>query len=191
MTLPARDQITDWIGELARINEEVRLRLEPLSDAQFSWRPAEGKWSVAECLEHLAITTGLMLTNVRPAIDKGRAAGVTGNPPFKFGWLGGWFVTMMEKPGKRPMPSPKNFVPPSQLVRSAVTGKFAAVQQELRDAIESTPGLALEKLKAKSAASGGGWIRLNLAAWIASTLAHQRRHVAQALRVTQAPGFPA
>jgi hypothetical protein len=191
MTSPERNQIALWIEELVRINQEVQRTLEPLSDAQFSWRPAEGKWSVAECLEHLAITTGLMLTTVRPAIDKGRAEGITGTPPFKFGLMGGWFVRMMEKPGKRPLPSPKNFVPPSSLVRSAVLGKFAAVQQELRDAIESTPGLALDKLKAKSAAAGGGWIRLNLAAWIASTLAHQRRHVAQALRVTQAPGFPA
>jgi hypothetical protein len=63
-------------------------------------------------------------------------------------------------------------------------------QRELQAALESAEGLALDKIKAGSAAKGAGWLQLNVAAWFAATLAHERRHVAQARRVMQAAGFP-
>jgi hypothetical protein len=190
MTSPVRNQISDWLDELFRVDQDVRLHLERLSEEQFQWRPAPGKWSVGECLNHLAITTGLVVPNIRAALDRGRVEGIKGEPPFEHGWLGGWFVRAMETPGKRGMRAPANFVPPAGLPKSAVLGRFAAVQQELKDVIESAPGLALDKLRAPSAAKGSGWIKLNVAAWIASTLAHERRHVAQALRLKKTPGFP-
>ena len=37
---------------------------------------------------------------------------------------------------------------------------------------------------------GAWWLRLDLAAWFAATLAQQRRHLAQANRVREAAGFP-
>jgi hypothetical protein len=190
MTYPERNQLNDWIDELGRIDQDVQLRLEPLSEAQFVWRPGEGRWSVGECLEHLVVTTGLMLGRVRPALERARAEGVKGNPPFKYGWLGGWFVRAME-PGQRGMTAPKNFAPPSGTPKSAVLGRFAAVQEDFRETLESAPGVALDKVKAPSTAQGAGWLRLNLAAWLAATLAHERRHVAQAIQVTRTSGFPA
>jgi hypothetical protein len=42
----------------------------------------------------------------------------------------------------------------------------------------------------RSAAERGGWLRFNIAAWYAASLAHNRRHLAQARRVMDAPGFP-
>jgi hypothetical protein len=62
--------------------------------------------------------------------------------------------------------------------------------QEFRDTLEGARGVALDRVKARSSAQGGGWIRFNLAAWFASSLAHGRRHVAQAERVRKAEGFP-
>lgn len=182
--------IGDYLAQLSRIEEEVRFRFEPLSEAQFNWRPAEGKWSVGECFDHLAITTSLVLSQVWPALEKAKAENRLGSEPFRYGWLGGWFVKSMEKPGKRGMPAPRNFVPGSGLPQSQVLGKFGAAMRDLRDAIEQGHGIALDKVRAKSAAQGGGFIRLNLAAWFASTLAHTRRHLAQARRVMETEGFP-
>ena len=190
MVSPVRTQVTEWLNQLFLVDRDVRLQLERLSEEQFQWRPGPGKWSVGECLNHLAITTGLVVPNLRAALDRGRVEGIKGEPPFQYGWLGGWFVRAMETPGKRGMRAPGNFVPPAGLPKSAVLGRFAAVQQEFKDVIESAPGLALDQLKAPSAARGSGWIKLNVAAWIAATLAHERRHVAQVERVIKAPGFP-
>lgn len=190
MTSPPRDQRTGWLDELLQIEEEVRLELVPLSEAQFAWRPGPGRWSIAECLEHLGVTTGLAVQGIRGALERGRAAGRTGSPPFKFGLLGGWFVGAMERPGKRGMTAPVNFVPRAGTPKPAVLECFSRAQRELQAALESAEGLALDKIKAGSAAKGAGWLQLNVAAWFAATLAHERRHVGQARRVMQAAGFP-
>lgn len=190
MVSPDETQLDRWPEELLLIEQEVRRDLGQLSAEQFTWRPAEGKWSVAECLDHLAVVTGLMLEKARPVLAQARAEGKTGQGPYRYGLLGGWFVRMMEKPGKRPMPAPKNFVPGSHLEKAMVLARYAAVMQEFAQTMETSYGLPLDRLKARSAAEGGGWLRFNLAAWYAASLAHNRRHVAQAKRVLGAPGFP-
>lgn len=182
--------IAEWLRELDAIEAGARNLTDRLSEAQFTWRPGAGRWSVGECLDHLAITTGLVAAKVRTALDQGRMEGKRGEPPYRFGLVGGWFVRAMEKPGKRGMPAPENFVPPSGGAKTAVLGRFFAAQKEFRDALESAPGLPLDKLRAASTAKGAGWLTLNIAAWLASTLAHQRRHLGQAKRVLDAPGFP-
>jgi hypothetical protein len=162
-----------------------------MSDEQFNWRPAPDKWSVGECFHHLTIATGLMLEKIRPEIDRGHAEGITGTPPFRYQMMGGWFVRMMEKPpGKRPMPTPKNFVPPSGISSSIVMPMYLSVLDDLREALHRSHGLALDKLRVGSAGTGGSWLKFNLAAWYAATIAHLQRHYAQAVRVTQSPGYP-
>ena len=73
---------------------------------------------------------------------------------YPYGLVGGWFVRMMETPGKRPMPAPKNFVPSSGLPKSAVLGKFAGANREFREALERARGVALDRVKARSSAQG-------------------------------------
>ena len=190
MVTPLETQLSRWRDELNSVEQEVRLDLSKLSAEQFNWRPAEGKWSVAECLDHLALVTRLMLDQAKPVLEKARAAGMTGQGPYRYGVMGGWFVKMMEQPGKRPMPSPKNFAPGSSLEQAEVLARYQGVMRDFAETMEASYALPLDKLKARSAAEGGGWLKFNIAAWYAATLAHNRRHVAQARRVMAAPGFP-
>ena len=193
MVSPARSQITDWEQALQQIREESDALVGALTPAQFNWKSAPDRWSVGQCFDHLAIATGLMLSKVRPVIDRGRVEGVLGSPPYRYGVLGGWFVRMMETPpvsGKRPMPSPKNFAPPSGVPKKEVMDRYHGVLADLRLALERSHGLALDKLRAASAGQGGSWLKFNLAAWFAATIAHLRRHIAQARRVTETAGFP-
>ena len=191
MASPQQDQLDQWIEALHTVRQDSESLTRDLSEAQFNWRPAPGKWSVGECFHHLAIVTGLMLENARPEVERGHAERRLGPPPFRYGMMGGWFVRMMETPpGKRPMPTPKNFVPPSGVPKAEVMPTYLRVLGDLRAILERSRGLALDKLRISSAGAGGGWLKFNLAAWYASTVAHLRRHLAQATRVTQAPGFP-
>jgi len=190
MVSAVQTQLGRWREELHQIEEEVRLSLGTLASDQFNWRPAEGKWSVAECIDHLALVTGLMLEKVKPVLAKARAEARSGEEPYRLGILGGWFAKMMEKPGKRRMPSPRNFTPGSNLRQAEVLARYEAVMQDFAETLDGSSGLPLHRLKAVSAAEGAGWLKFNIAAWYAATLAHNRRHVAQAKRVTETPGFP-
>jgi len=193
MVSPQPNQITDWEEALHQIRNHSDDLTRDLTAAQFNWRPAPDRWSVGECFDHLAIATGLMLSKIRPVIDRGQVEGVMGSPPFRYGMMGGWFVRMIEtppRPGKRSMPSPKNFVPPSGMPKTEVMARYHSVLADLRLALERSHGLALDKLRAASAGQGGSWLRFNLAAWFAAAIAHLRRHLAQARRVTETAGFP-
>jgi hypothetical protein len=192
MVAPQRNQLSDWEAELHRIRQESSALTESLSEAQFNWKPGPERWSVGQCLDHLAIATALMLDRVNHEISRGRQKGILGTPPFRYKMMGGWFVAMMEKPpGKRPMYMPVNFTPGSGMSKATVLTKYLAVLDDFASALEKSHGLALDKLKAGSGAKGGAWLRFNLAAWFAATLAHLRRHLAQARRVTETEGFPA
>lgn len=191
MVSPQPNQLSTWLDALFRVRQDSEILVRGMSDEQFNWRPAPGKWSVGECFHHLTIATGLMLEKIRPEIDRGHTEGITGTPPFRYQMMGGWFVRMMEKPpGKRPMPTPKNFVPPSGIPSSIVMPMYLSVLDDLREALHRSHGLALDKLRAGSAGTGGSWLKFNLAAWYAATVAHLQRHYAQAVRVTQSPGYP-
>jgi len=72
----------------------------------------------------------------------------------------------------------------------AVLRRFFAVQQLLRETLDMADGVRLDRIKVPSAAQGAGWLKLNAAAWVAATLAHQRRHLGQARALTVSPGFP-
>lgn len=180
-------QIENWLAELDEIEMRVHRDFAPRTEAQLNARPGEGRWSAGECLDHLAITTTLMLEQVRPALAEAKSAGTGGGAePYRYGLIGGWFVKMMEKPGKRSIPAPKNFVPSSGLAKDLVLNKFAGAMGEFRQALESGRGVALDRVKAKSSAASGAWVRLNVAAWFASSLAHCRRHLGQAERAVNA-----
>jgi len=186
-------QISQWQEALVQLDHEVRREFEPLSEKQFAWRPAPGSWSIGECLEHLGLTTSLLLTKLKPALVEARQDGRVGSPPFRFGLVGGWFVKSMQpvQPGKRRgMPSPANFRPQGSVPKAQVLARFKDARADFGATLESAQGLALDRIRAASSAKGGGWLKLNAAAWFAGTVAHLQRHVAQAKRVKQAPGFP-
>ena len=185
-------QIPAWHTELDAIEQDARALVEGLRDEQMSWRPAEGagRWSITQCLEHLAITGELLLHKLRPALDRAHREGRVGAGPFPYGAVGGWFVKAMERPGKRPMRAPKNFIPQGTLGREEVLQRFFAVQQLLRETLDMADGVRLDRIKVPSAAQGAGWLKLNAAAWVAATMAHQRRHLAQARAVKKSSEFP-
>ncbi|MGH7560466.1 MAG: DinB family protein [Gemmatimonadales bacterium] len=184
-------QVRGWLAELDAIERDALSVLAGLSAEQANWRPAPGKWSIAECVAHLRQTGTLLLDRLERVLAHAREEGKTGPGPARLGWLGGWFARTMERPGKRPMPSPANFVPPGNVDLRVAEPAWRLHHARLRRTLELADGLALDRIRMASVAQGAGWLRLNAAAWLASALAHERRHLLQMRNVRDAPGFPA
>ncbi|MGE0439123.1 MAG: DinB family protein [Gemmatimonadales bacterium] len=185
---PADPQLAAWSAELDAIERDVDALTTPLSDGQLTWRPAPGKWSIAECLEHLSLTAEQGMVYQRKAVAAARAAGRAGSGPFRFGWLGNWFVQAVGPAASRRVKTPSIFAPPSDLDPKAVVERFHRVHQDIRRLYLEADGLDLGRTKARSAATG--LLRLNLAAWFASMPAHDRRHLGQMQRVRAHDAFP-
>jgi hypothetical protein len=185
------DQIRGWLAELDAIERDGAAAVAGLTSEAGSRRPAPGKWSVAECVSHLRHVGALVLERLEPALIRAREEGTTSDRAARLGLIGGWFTRSMEPDGVKRMPAPANFVPPADIPLDTAVQAWRIYHARLRRAIESAEGLALGKIRVRSTAKGSGLLSLNAAAWIASTLAHERRHIAQMRRVRDALQFTA
>jgi hypothetical protein len=102
---------------LQRALQEIDSVTEGISNEQMIWHPAEGKWSVAQILEHLSATFRTSVTALRKALD-------TGQPQAGRGSFVKWLSTRVVAdlgyfPSGRPAPNfslPKG-APPAQVAR--------------------------------------------------------------------------
>lgn len=171
---------------------EARELAAGLTEAQFNWRPAPGRWSIAECLDHLRVTGEEILAQLEPAIERAWARGRTGSPPFRYGWLGDWFVrsTGPIDPDRRraSIPSPRIYRPRPDRSAAEVLPAFVALQDRLEEMLRRANGLDLGRVKARSPVTP--LLRISLGQWLASTAGHQVRHLEQARAVRDDPAFP-
>jgi len=187
-TRPREPQLAAWFDEIAQLRRQVRLTLEGLTPRQKRWRPAPEQWAIVECLDHLVVTARAAAPHLQAAIDRAVAAGMKGAGPFKLGLLGGWFTRMVGPAFKRPATHPAIFGPRASLDPAVVEQEFDETGAEIQHLIGRCDGLPLHRIRARSAATP--LLRINLAAWIASTIAHEKRHLSQVKRIIKNPAFP-
>jgi len=174
--------------EFREAAEEVRGLYAGLTETQLSWRPEPGRWSIAECLDHLNVTGEEILKFVNGAVERGWARGTTGSPPFRYGWLGDWFVRAIGPSNARKMPAPRLYRPREDLRVSAVLPEFLDLQEALVAALERANGLDLARVRARSPVTP--LLRIGVGQWFSAVAGHQVRHLRQTRAVREHPSFP-
>ena len=160
-----------------------------LSEAQGRWRPGPGRWSVAECLIHLAATARLYQPRLDQAATTVRSREREARGEFAPGWVGRRVVASMEPKAGSRMRAPASLVPPADVTLADAGRAFVEAQRALDATLVETAGLDLGSATLGSPVMP--LLRLSLGTALALLAAHERRHLAQAQRVVQAPGFPA
>src|SRR5687767_12227260 len=119
VTLPDDVQrVIDQLDELDRLAERLT---GTLTDRQFNWQPDGGaRWSVAQCLEHLAVGDALYAGLMRTAIDRAQQAGSVRRGPFAPGFFGRKFANSLEPPVKLRTRAPSAIVPRSARIREEI-----------------------------------------------------------------------
>ena len=166
--------------EYRDIAQQGRLVVDGLTDEDLARRPADGSWSIAECLDHLVATNRSYLRKMGRAVAAN--APQSARPRFRHTLAGGWMRRMMEPPVRRRLPAPRKFRPaPERRPAAERLAEFLAVQDELIAFSRSAAELDVAKIKFSSPVTR--LLRLNL--WDALTIiaAHERRHLWQARNV--------
>lgn len=181
-------EIDAFRKQFEQLSLEADRLVTPLSDQQFNWQPRPDAWSVAQCLDHVNITARLYL----PLMDEGIAdsirRGAYGPGPFSYNWLGRLFVWVVQPQTRIKAKAPKAFQPPVGRARNEVTAAFRAYQVQYVDRLRQANGLDLARGRVRSPIVN--WLRMPLGSSFAMMIAHEGRHLAQARRVTETPGFP-
>jgi hypothetical protein len=138
-----------------------------------------GGWSIAQCLEHLNRYGHFYL----PAIDQAlqRHSGQPDAPTFTSTWLGSYFTRMMQpETGKRKIKAMKAYAPPPDLDAHAIVAEFIHQQETLLTLLSRARRSDLTATRVPI--SIASFIRLRLGDVFAFVIAHDERHVQQALR---------
>ncbi|CAA9587934.1 MAG: hypothetical protein AVDCRST_MAG86-3954 [uncultured Truepera sp.] len=175
-------QLQELTEQVEAIGSNARALLSGLTDAQLWQRPPAGGWSVGECLAHLNTAGRLYLEKLDPALTEARAEGVTGQGPFRVGFIGSFFARSQEPPVRLKLRAPRAFAPGSG-PQAGVTEAFYALQDALRSLIERADGLDLGCITVSSPVTN--LLRFNVFEAMSVVLAHERRHLWQAARVRE------
>ena len=183
------DDVQRIIDQLDEADRTAQALVGTLTDAQFHWQPDGGRrWSVAQCLEHLAVGDALYAGLMREAIDKARQAGLTRRGPLAPGLFGRMFANSLEPPVRFRGRSPKAIVPRSGLSRAEILQRYFGTHQQLKAIAHETASVDANRARYRNPFFQR--VRMKVATGFFVITAHNRRHLWQAQRVVEHPEFP-
>ncbi|HEX8475285.1 MAG TPA: DinB family protein [Pyrinomonadaceae bacterium] len=186
---PLVAELDDYRRQVEAVKADVADLLKGLTDVQFNWRSAPGRWSIGECLAHLNLTGQVYLRVIDRGIEQGRTGKLMSAGPYRHGWFGKFFLRKSEPPVKTiKIKAPKIIVPVAEHLIAVVAPAFMSLQEQLLRRLREANGLDLGRIKITSPFIK--FIRFDLGHSIAITIAHERRHLWQAREVRNDPNFP-
>ena len=177
------------LDDLERADSTAAALIRGMSDEQFNWRPDGGtRWSVGQCLEHLAITNELYGAAIRSAVEQARRSGSTRRGELKPGFFGQKFINSLEPPVKRRGRAPSQIKPTSAPTRDEIVRRYHQAHEQLRrTAIDAA---TIDANRATFANPFLKIVRVKVSTGLHIIAAHDRRHLWQAESVTNDPLFP-
>ncbi|MFA7331836.1 MAG: DinB family protein [Candidatus Delongbacteria bacterium] len=173
----------DPLENLARAFEVAGVRLEGLragtDDAAWCAAPGPGRWSAAQCLAHLVLTSEALLPGLRRGLEQARELGLTEDRPRQDLW--GWLLAKGSGPGARwKIRTPPAFDPPPVLEVAPLLERFLDLQRDQAQLARAARDLPLTRVKIPSPFQPR--IRYNLFSALVLLAVHQERHLAQVER---------
>ena len=186
--IEAPDFLQKVIDEAEKNNVEARRLAGELNDQQLNWTSNPEKWSMAQCLDHLAVTGGAFDKYYTDAIKRGRERwpvreAVQYRPTF----VGGWLLRQVTPEKKRGLPAPKVFRPAQSDIKGSLE-KYLNQQAIFLDFVRESVGLDYNRIRLRSPVTP--LMRYSLADAFVVTVLHGQRHLGQARRMRETKGFP-
>jgi hypothetical protein len=155
-----------------------------LTEKQLTWSPRPQKWSIAQNLAHLRITTDVFLPGVDGILAASREQNLFSQGPFALSLYGKVITSYL---GSRPLiklKAPASIQPRLLASPLGELQGFLDSQYRLRQRIEAAEGLHLTALRFSSPMVS--YLRVNLLEFFFATNAHAHHHLQQAGFLRQA-----
>lgn len=156
-----------------------------LSDEEFFWRPDQGRrWSVALCLDHLAVSNTVYGASLRAAVTDARARGWARTSPARPGFFGRKFVESLEPPVKRRTRNPGKIAPQPARTREEILVAFEEAHDDVRRTIVEAATIDINRATFRNPFIP--LVRVKVSTGLQVISAHDRRHLWQAEQVERA-----
>ena len=179
-----------WVArlqsELNASDERAIALAGNLTLQQLNWKPAPGKWSVGQCLEHLAVGNEMYAPAIAAALSRAPAGPVEeiaiGLPSRIFIRE---FIAPSDKPQNKKAPP---IIQPARDVDAKILQRFLDSNVKTRELVQRAAGIDVNRVRFKNPFVF--WIRFTVGTGLEILSKHEQRHLQQAERVRSAPGFP-
>lgn len=175
--------ISDTESSLKDINE-----FQSLSENQLNWKPADGVWSIAECIDHLIVTNQLYFNEFEKQFSQKQVITDCSKAPVKNKFISKFIIKSVEPNNLKKVKTFQVFQPASSKHTKEVLTLYSDIQKQLINLITSTKDLNLNKHTMSSPASK--LIKENFCDVLEIIRLHDRRHINQAQRVLNNKSFP-
>jgi len=165
--------------------EAERLR-NTLTAAQLTWKPAPDVWSVADCFEHLRKVDKAYCKRIGPKL----AELETGTAGYDPSWFARLLIRFVSPESTFKLKAPKAIRPDTSApsAEADAVSRFLDQQAELLDLIRRADGKNLNGGTFSSPLAS--ILKLSVGEGLTVLVAHERRHLGQAQRLTARADFP-
>ena len=171
------------LDEIDQCEHDAETLIADLDDATANWQPPPGgRWSVAQCLHHLAVINEFYLRNCRGYVNAGRQAGhrFAGLHPTMWGRS---FVRWLEPPARMKTKAAPVAQPAPSIPRDQLLPLFKASHNEYRALVHDCADVDVNRITMPNPFIKR--VRMRMATILLVIPAHDRRHLWQARKVKE------
>ena len=180
--------IATIVAEAERNNATANDLVSGLTEEQLNWKPDATQWSIAQCLEHLAVTSQQFNSYFKQLIEGARLKWPTnGVIPYRPSLVGGWLIKQVVPETTRKISAPKVFKPSESSSIHDPLGLFLKQQEKFVSFVRASEGVDYNRARLRSPVTP--LMRYSLADAFVVTIVHGYRHLAQANRLKAMPNF--
>ncbi len=190
MLMAARiDSLPAWaqrlISELEGADRRAERVAGGLSREQLNWSSAPGSWSIGQCLEHLRVGNEIYLPAIANSLEGRQQSPVQ---EVNLSGLSRWFIHNYIGPSLGTRAKAPRKIRPAAAVETSVLDAFLRSNQMAQALISRAGAYNVNRLRFKNPFVP--LLRFTVGTGLEIVSQHESRHLLQAERVRQSPGFP-
>jgi hypothetical protein len=179
-------QLSAIVGDLQAVEERLHMLHDRLPRDVWQEPPGPGRWSPADCVAHLNLTSSAALPVIRDGVRDARRRANRSASRYRRDFVG-WLIWKLIAPSNRlrtrTIPA---WMPSAGESRATVMADFARLQSEIIACVREADLLPIDRVTLRSPFDTR--MRCNLYAALTLIPRHQQRHVLQAERAAGALG---
>jgi hypothetical protein len=174
-------QLSDIIDDFEAARQRLhRLAHDVPADA-WAVRADPGRWSVAECVEHLNLTSRAYLPLLEDALARARRRDEPAPARFRRDLIGWLLWKTMSPPVRHRVRTTAAFVPAADRPATEIVAEFERLQDAQVRLVKEADGLPIHRVRIASPFSER--VRYNVYSAFTILPAHQHRHLWQAEQI--------
>src|SRR4051812_19544776 len=144
-------ELESYQDQLLSIRQDGSGLMSGLTDPQFNWQPEPGRWSMAECFDHLNLSAAkLFMPSIDAALATAKAQNFKSNGPFVYSAFERWCVRTNDAPARMRFKAPRRVQPAQSKPIDEVRAAFLRWQDEFGKRLNEADGFDLRRARHKS-----------------------------------------